>query len=72
MDWTVRGSNAGEGEIFLALQTGFEAHPASFTWVTGLFPERGVDRLRPSSSDLRIGSNCTYFSPVCLLWYVMG
>jgi hypothetical protein len=36
-------------EIFLAFETVPEAHPASCTWVLGLFPDRGDDRQRLSS-----------------------
>jgi hypothetical protein len=36
--WTVQGSNSAGGEIFLPVQTGPGAHPASCTMGTGSFP----------------------------------
>ena len=46
--WTVQGSNSGGGEIFLTVQAGSEAHPASYTMGTAFFPGvnhpgRGID-----------------------------
>jgi hypothetical protein len=55
--WKVRGSNPGGGEIFLLIQTGSEAHPASCTMGTGAFPGvkaagRGVDHAHLSGAEV--------------------
>ena len=53
----VRESNPDGGEIFRT-QTGPEAHRASYTMVTGVFPGvkwpgRGVDHPPPSSAEVK-------------------
>ena len=55
-DWKMRESNLGLGEIFCAVQTGLEAHPASCTMGTGSFPGekwlgRGADYPSPCSAE---------------------
>ena len=65
--WTVRGSNPGGGARFSApVQTGPEAHPASYTMGTGSFPGvkrpgRGVDH-QPSHLAPRLKEQYSYIS----------
>ena len=77
MDWTVQGSNPGAGEIFRAVETNPNAHPASCTMGSGSFsgvkqPECGADHPPPSGAGFRMGWRYTSASPVCLHGHVMG
>ena len=72
MDWTVRGSNPGGGEIFR-----IRPDPPSYTMGTGSFPEvkrpgRGVDNPPPSSAEVEGRVEQYIFSPVGLSWPVLG
>lgn len=62
-------SRWGGGEIFRAVQSGTEAHPACCRWVP---MERGFDHPSTSSAGWRMDWNCTSASPVCLNRLVLG
>jgi hypothetical protein len=56
--WTVRGSNPGGARFFAHVQSGPEAHQASYTMGTGSFPGvkrpgRGADHPLPSSAEVK-------------------
>jgi hypothetical protein len=73
----VRGSNPGGGRDFAPVQTGSEAHPASYTMGTGSFPgvkrpERGVDHLPPSSAEVKERVELYFYSPSGPSWHVIG
>ena len=57
MNWMVRGSNPGGGEIFCTHQTGPGAQSASYTMGTGSFTGvkqkgHGIDHPPPSSTEV--------------------
>jgi hypothetical protein len=70
MSWTVRGLSPSGGEIFCAVQTICEAHPAPFAMGTGSFPGKNsrsvmltIHLLLVSACDL-VGSVPT--PPLCI------
>jgi hypothetical protein len=69
----VRGSNpGGVGRYSAPVQTGPEAHPASYTMGTGSFPgvkqpRRGVDHPTTSSAEVKERVELYLYSPIWAL-----
>jgi len=66
-----------EARFSAPIQTGSEAHPASYTKGTGSFPEvnrlgRGVDHPLPSSAEVKERVELYLYSPSGPLWPVIG
>jgi len=66
-----------EARFSAPVQTGSEAHPASYTMGTGSFlgvkrPERGVDHPPPSSAEVKETVELHLYSPSGPSWPVMG
>jgi hypothetical protein len=72
------GDRIPVGATFSApVQTGCEAHPASYTMRTGSFPGvkllgRGVDHTSPSSAEVKERVELYLYSPSGALWTVLG
>jgi hypothetical protein len=65
LGWTVRGSNLGGARFSAPVQTGSEAHPASYTTGTGSFPgvkRPGVGVDHPPHLGPRLKKEWTYTS----------
>ena len=80
-DWLRAGRSLDRipvGARFSApVQTGPEAHPASYTVGTGSFPglkwpERGVDHLPPSNAEVKERVELYLYSPCGPSWPVIG
>jgi len=66
-----------EARFSAPIQTGSEAHPASYTMGTGSFPGvkqpgRGVDHPLPSSAEVKERVELYLYSPYGPLWAVLG
>ena len=73
----VRGSNPGGGKFSAPLQTGPEAHPASYTMGIASFPGvkrpgRSTDHSPPSSAEIKERAELYLNSPSGPLWPVLG
>jgi len=54
------------------VQTGSEAHPASYTMGTGSFLGRGIDHPLPSSVEVKETVELYLYSPSGPSWPVLG
>ena len=73
---TVRGSNPGAAKFSAPVQTGSEAHPASYTIGTGSFPgvkgpDRGADH-PPSRAEVKERVKLYLYSAHVPSWPVLG
>jgi len=73
---TVRGSNPEGAKFSVPVQTGSDAHPASYTIGTGSFsgvkrPGRGVDYPLPSSTEVKDGIELYLYSTSGPSWPVL-
>jgi len=76
MGWMVKGSSQWGVRFSAPVQTGPDAHPASYTMGTGSFlgvkwPRHGIDNPSPPSAKAKGREQLYLYSPSGPLWLVL-